>query len=172
MVNDDAESELDKASAARRSVWVQRKLFCRALCSICQPVIYSTLNFFCPCAYVFTFMFLQQHFQHLGENMSHMLKKTQSWDLLIVDNIPSLYLWPRKSFAEQMRFLGLWSGGWAWYFRHQFQFSMCYPKGAHSLGHRWLQLPIFWAFSMCFPKGAHSLGHRWLQLLTFWAFWI
>ena len=29
-----------------------------------------------------------------------------------------------KSFAEQMNF---------W---HQFQFSMCFPEGAHSLGHR------------------------------------
>ena len=27
-------------------------------------------------------------------------------------------------------------------------------------------------FLMCYPKGAHSLGHRWLQLPTFWAFWI
>ena len=51
-----------------------------------------------------------------------------------------------KSFAEQMRFLGLRSGGWAWYFWHQFQFSMCYPKGAHSFTHRWLQLLTFGAF--------------------------
>ena len=25
---------------------------------------------------------------------------------------------------------------------------------------------------MCYPKGAHSFTHRWLQLLTFGAFWI
>merc|ERR1712001_497737 len=27
-------------------------------------------------------------------------------------------------------------------------------------------------FSMCYPKGAHSITHRCLQLPTFWAFWI
>ena len=50
-------------------------------------------------------------------------------------------------------FFGLRPGGWAWYFQHQFQFSMCYPKGAHSITHRWLQLPTFWAF--------------WIQFLIF-----
>ena len=166
MVNDDAESELDKASAARRSVWVQRKLFCRALCSICQPVIYSTLNFFCPCAYVFTFMFLQQHFQHLGENMSHMLKKTQSWDLLIVDNIPSLYLWPRKSFAEQMRFLVLWSGDRHDIFGTSFNFQCATPRGLIRLVTVGGNYPLFGHFGfnskflMCYLKGAQWLGHR------------
>ena len=58
-----------------------------------------------------------------------------------------------------MRFLGLRSGGWAWYFQHQFQFSMCYPKGAHSLGHRWLQLPTFGAFWIKFQI-VNILHHR------------
>ena len=41
-----------------------------------------------------------------------------------------------------------------------------------------LSLPTPWPeakknqFSMCYPKGAHSITHRWLQLPTFWAFWI
>ena len=42
-----------------------------------------------------------------------------------------------KSFAEQMNFLGLRPGGWAFNFWHLFRFSMCYPKGAHSWHHRW-----------------------------------
>ena len=75
--------------------------------------------------------------------------------------------WPEakeKSFAEQMRFLGLRPGGWAWYFQHQFRFSMCYPKGAHSLGHRRGQLPTFWAFWIQFhifnvlPQGGSFVG--------------
>ncbi len=32
-------------------------------------------------------------------------------------------------------------GGWAFNFWHLFRFSMCYPKGAHSLGHRWGTAP-------------------------------
>ena len=42
----------------------------------------------------------------------------------------------KNSFAPQMIFLGLRPGGWAFNFWHLFRFSMCYPKGAHSLGHR------------------------------------
>ena len=64
-----------------------------------------------------------------------------------------------KSFAEQMNFLGLRLGGWAFYFWHQFRFSMCYPKGAYSLGHRLGQLPASgckFDFPLCYPKGAHS----------------
>ena len=43
-----------------------------------------------------------------------------------------------------------------------------------SLGHRWLQLPTFGAIqiqfqiSMSYPKGAHSITHLRGQLLTFW----
>ena len=71
-----------------------------------------------------------------------------------------------------MRFLGLRPGGWAWYFQHQFRFSMCYPKGAHSKHHRLGNYPLFghfgfsFKFSMCYPKGAHWLGHLWLQFPT------
>ena len=46
---------------------------------------------------------------------------------------------------------------------------MCYPKGAHSLGHRWGQWVTFGAkfnFPLCYPKGAHSLGHRLGQWVT------
>ena len=75
--------------------------------------------------------------------------------------------WPEakeKSFAKQMRFLGLRPGGWAWYFQHQFRFSMCYPKGAHSLGHPRGQLPTFGAFWIQFqifnvlPQGGLFVG--------------
>ena len=96
-----------------------------------------------------------------------------------------------KSCAEQMNFLGLWPGGWASYFWHQFRFSLCYPKdptrrvtvggnyplqGLNSIFHfaiprrliRWVtvggQLPTSGAkfnFPLCYPKRAHSLGHRW-----------
>ena len=34
-------------------------------------------------------------------------------------------------------FLASGWGVWAFNFWHLFRFSMCYPKGAHSLGHRW-----------------------------------
>ena len=67
-------------------------------------------------------------------------------------------------------------GGWAFNFWHLFRFSMCYPKGAHSLGHRWLQLLTFGAFRIqlqifnVLPQGGsfvysplaaitHFLGH-------------
>ena len=36
------------------------------------------------------------------------------------------------------------------------------------LGHFGLSFKL----SIYYTKGAHSLGHRWLQLPTFWAFWI
>ena len=74
-----------------------------------------------------------------------------------------------KSFAEQMFFLGLRPGGWAFNFWHLFRFSMCYPKGAHSWHHRWGQFATkkgYFNFSMCYPKGAHSLGHRLGQWVT------
>merc|ERR1712024_310085 len=50
------------------------------------------------------------------------------------------------------------------HFGFSFKFSMCYPKGAHSLGHRWLQLPTFWAFWIQFlvfnvlPQGGSFVG--------------
>ena len=70
-----------------------------------------------------------------------------------------------RSFAEQQ---GGATRGWAFNFWHHFQFSMCYPKGAHSLGHRWGQFLTSGAkfnFRLCYRKGVHSLGHRWGQLL-------
>ena len=51
----------------------------------------------------------------------------------------------------------------------KFNFPLCYPKGAHSLHHRLGQFPTSGAkfnFPSCYPKGAHSLGHRRGQLLT------
>ena len=73
-----------------------------------------------------------------------------------------------KSFAEQMKFLGLRPGGWAWYFWHQFQFSMCsfvyslLAAISHFLGHFGSSFKL----SICYTKGAHLFTHRWLQLLT------
>ena len=85
--------------------------------------------------------------------------------------------WPEakeKSFAEQMRFLGLRPGGWAWYFQHQFRFSMCYPKGAHSFTHLRGQLPTFWAFWIQFqifnvlPQGGSFVGSPLAAITHFW----
>ena len=50
-----------------------------------------------------------------------------------------------------------------------FDFLLCYPKGAHSLHHRWGQLPTSgckFNFPLCYPKGAHSLHHRLGQFPT------
>ena len=107
--------------------------------------------------------------------------------------------WPEakeKSFAEQMNFLGLWPGGWAFNFWHQFWFSTVPPQGGSfvappfgAITRFWLQIqfsivlpqggsfgappfgaiPHFWLqiqFSILLPQGAHSLGHRRGQLLT------
>ena len=64
------------------------------------------------------------------------------------------------------------------HFGFSFKFSMCYPKGAHSLGHRWLQLLTFGAFRIQFqifnvlPQGGSFKTPPFRQLLTFWAFQI
>ena len=55
-----------------------------------------------------------------------------------------------------MNFLGLRPGGWAFNFWHLFRFSMCFPKGAHSLGHRWGTGPRKYAitiFHYANPRG-------------------
>ena len=55
---------------------------------------------------------------------------------------------------------------------------MCYPKGAHSITHRWLQLLTFGAFWIQFqifnvlPQGGSFKTPPFRKLLTFWAFWI
>ena len=72
-----------------------------------------------------------------------------------------------NSFAPQMIFLGLRPGEWVFYFDTSFNFPLCHPKGAHSLGHRLGQLDTSGAkfnFPLWYLKGAHSLGamgHVW-----------
>ena len=48
---------------------------------------------------------------------------------------------PRKIICEANEFSWPPAGGWAFNFWHLFRFSMCYPKGAHSLGHGWGTAP-------------------------------
>ena len=75
-----------------------------------------------------------------------------------------------NSFAPQMIFLGLRPGGWVFNFWRQFRFSMCYPKGAHSLGHRLGTAPR--------NKGSNTvqIGNIYIRLYQycwqlFWKFW-
>ena len=62
-----------------------------------------------------------------------------------------------------IHFFGLRPGEWVFYFDTSFNFPLCHPKGAHSLGHRFGQLDTSGAkfnFPLWYSKGAHSLGHH------------
>ena len=54
------------------------------------------------------------------------------------------------------------------------KFLMCYLKGAHLLGHRWGQIPTFWAFWIQFqifnvlPQGGSFVGSPWGAITHFW----
>ena len=66
-----------------------------------------------------------------------------------------------KSFAEQMNFLGLWPGGWAFNFWHQFWFSTVPPQGGSFVGSPFGAIPRFSGyiqFSTVLPQGGSFVG--------------
>ena len=82
---------------------------------------------------------------------------------------PQLLKWKKSNPKTKKTGFDAAVGGGHFIFGTSFNFPLCFPKGAHSLGHRWGQFPTSGAifnFPLCYTKGAHSLGHRWGQLLT------